>query len=72
MRIRAKHQDVWLVRPGDYVALIYKGRITDEMRSWFNDGFKRAWPDIHVVILEGDWDMKVIRPETTTNRKGNL
>ena len=71
MRIRAKHQDVWLVRPGDYVAVNHKGPLTDEMRARFSDELKRAWPDVRVVLFEGDWDMKVIRPETT-NRKGNL
>ena len=63
MRIRAKHQDVWLVRPGDHVALIYKERLSDEERHHIGEGFTKAWPDIHVVILEGDWDMKVLRPE---------
>ncbi len=64
MRIRAKHQDVWLVRPGDYIALIYKERMADDERQLIIEGFEKAWPDVHVVILEGDWDMKVIRPPT--------
>ena len=52
-----------MVRTGDHVTLIYKERLADDERRLISDGFKKAWSDVHVVIFEGDWDMKVIRPE---------
>ena len=58
-------QDVWLIRPGDYVAIIYKDHMTDELRAQVCDESKRAWPDVRCVLFEGDWDMKVMRPEDT-------
>jgi len=56
-------KDVWIIQPGDYLAVIYNGRLSDEQLCSMKAGFKEAWPDIHVVILEGDWEIKVMRPE---------
>ena len=60
-------QDVWIVRPGDYVALIHKDRMTDQARHRAKTVLEERWPDVRCVFFEGDWDIKVLRPDDTSD-----
>ena len=57
--------DVWVVRPGDYVAIIYNGLLDSEQRHRARTELKTVWPDVRCVLFEGDWDIKVMRPDDT-------
>ncbi len=57
-------KDVWIVQPGDYVALIHKEPMSDQERAIAKIVLEERWPDVHCVLFEGDWDIKVIRPPT--------
>ena len=53
-------QDVWVVRPGDYVALIHKDRMTDQARHRAKTVLEERWPDVRCVLFEGDWDPRTL------------
>ncbi len=56
-------QDVWIVRPGDYVALIHKEPMSDLEREIAKTVLEERWPDVHCVLFEGDWDIKIMRSD---------
>ena len=52
-----------IVKPGDYLAVIVRGSLTDQEREVMSVEIKRWWPGTRVVLLEGGADLKVFRPE---------
>ncbi len=58
-------QDVWIVQPGDDVALIHKEPMSDLEREIAKAVLEERWPDVHCVLFEGDWDIKIMRSDNT-------